>query len=83
MSGHNIIKAQLICALNELFKLDKAVAVYAWIRRIAVFIRPDKAADDRAFEAVFKIQHIIGYLKPCANAARILDIVKRATGFFA
>ena len=82
MTCYHAVHLQLFGAAQQLFKLDKAVAVNAGVGRPALLIGADEPRNHGFLKAVLEIIHIIGNVNFAANTARVLNVIKRAAGFF-
>ena len=78
MACHDIITAKLLHALIKIAELDVSVAVDAWIRSPALFIRLNKSLHDFLFKFIFEVEDIKRNAKPPAYTFRILNIGKTA-----
>ena len=82
MTGGNRFTGQRVCPLIQLFKLQKAVAVDARVRRAAGHVTADERIDHAFLKGIREVEDVIRHPKAAGNASGILHIVQRAAGFF-
>ena len=83
MPGRKRGGAELARGLEQIAKLDRAVALDARHRRLARDVARGEIFDHRFAEAILVIEHVMRDADPLGDVARIVDVLPGATGALA
>jgi len=83
MAGGERLGAELARGLEQIAKLDRAVALDARHRRLAGRVAVGKIVDHRLTKAALVIQHVVRNADPLGDIAGIVDVLPGAAGALA
>ena len=83
MSGRKRGSTELARGLEQIAKLDRAVALDARHRRLARGVAVGEIVDHRLAKAVLVVQHVMRNADPLGDIARVVDILPGAAGALA
>src|ERR1035437_2286689 len=79
MAGRQHVGAQFARGDQQVVEFDRHVAFNAWHRRLAGDVALGEAVDHRFVEAALVVEHVMRNTDALGNAARIIDVLPRAT----
>ena len=83
MTGGERHRAEFARGLEQVAKLDRAVALDARYRRLARSVAVGEIVDHRFAEAVLVVEHVMRDAKPLGHVAGIVDVLPGAAGALA